>query len=239
MPEVNQQPWQSDMPNSFKESLTKLMQAGQNPLARCYARKLGVFSWEYLNDLKSAIISSSYLDASQLSDNFTNTRGFSVVFKRSGISEVIKEFPYFQPYLQVALKSACNAFYLNPLILESGGHVTSHVDCSLSAYGKVWTIPNLVSVLYVYVPEDLQGGELVLESSEPLAAALRYQKIAEIPPQFNTLLYFMGNLLHSVNPVQSSKPRISLICEQYTLEPNRLESIPEFEILSGANIKRY
>ncbi|MBJ7294855.1 MAG: hypothetical protein JHC73_00660 [Dolichospermum sp.] len=50
---------------------------------------------------------------------------------------------------------------------------------------------------------------------------------------------FMGNLLHSVNPVQSSKPRISLICEQYTLEPNRLESIPEFEILSGANIKRY
>jgi hypothetical protein len=64
------------------------------------------------------------------------------------------------------------------------------------------------------------------------------QKLAQIPPQSNTLLYFIGNLLHSVNPVKCSEARISLICEQYTLDSDRLQSIPEFEVLSGAMIKR-
>jgi hypothetical protein len=229
MPEVNQLSLQSDAPNSLKESLTKLMLSKKTSATRCYARKVNVFPLEYLDELKSAIVSSPYLAASQLSDRFTSTRGFSVVFKRSGIPEVVRQFPYFQPYLQMALKSSCNAFYLNSLILESDGHVETHVDCSLSSYGKVWTIPNLVSVLYVQVPEDLQGGELVLEKDDC--------KLAQITPQFNTLLYFIGSLFHSVNPVQSSQPRISLICEQYTLDPERLQSIPEFEVLSGKVMK--
>jgi hypothetical protein len=231
MPQVNQPSGELDMTTSLKESLTKLMQSRPNPTIRCYARKVNMFSVEYLKDLKSKIISSSYLAASHLSDRFTNTKGFSVVFKRSSIPEVVKQFPYFEPYLQVALKPACNAFYLNPLILQSGSRVEPHVDCSLSDYGKVWTIPNLVSVLYVYVPEDLQGGELILENND--------RQIAQITPQFNTLLYFIGSLLHSVNPVESAEPRISLICEQYNLDSNRLESIPEFEVLSGTMMKRY
>jgi hypothetical protein len=230
MAQVNQSSLQSDVPNSFKEPFKNLMQSRQSSGTRCYARKVNILSLEYLNELKSAIVSSPYLAASQLSERFTNTKGFSVVFKSSGIPEVVKQFPFFEPYLQVALKSACNAFYLNPLILESGSRVEPHVDCSLSEYGKVWTIPNLVSVLYVYVPEDLQGGELVLENND--------QKIAQIQPQSNTLLYFIGSLLHSVNPVQCSETRISLICEQYTLDSDRLQSIPEFEVLSGARIKR-
>lgn len=231
MPEVNQSSLQSDLPKSLKESLTKLIRSSENSATRCYARKVNVFSLEYLNDLKSAIISSPYLASSQLSDRFTGTKGFSVVFKRSGISEVVKQFPDFELYLEMALKSSCNAFYLNSLMMESGGRVETHVDCSLSDYGKVWTIPNLVSVLYVQVPEDLQGGELVLENDD--------RQLAQISPQFNALLYFIGNLLHSVNPVQSSQPRISLICEQYNLDPERLRSIPEFEILSGAMVKSY
>jgi hypothetical protein len=230
MAQVNQSSLQSDVPNSFKEPFKNLMQSRQSSGTRSYARKVNILSLEYLNELKSAIVSSPYLAASQLSERFTNTKGFSVVFKSSGIPELVKQFPFFEPYLQVALKSACNAFYLNPLILESGSRVEPHVDCSLSEYGKVWTIPNLVSVLYVYVPEDLQGGELVLENND--------QKIAQIQPQSNTLLYFIGSLLHSVNPVQCSETRISLICEQYTLDSDRLQSIPEFEVLSGARIKR-
>jgi hypothetical protein len=63
-------------------------------------------------------------------------------------------------------------------------------------------------------------------------------KIAQIQPQSNTLLYFIGSLIHSVNPVQCSETRISLICEQYTLDSDRLQSIPEFEVLSGARMKR-
>jgi hypothetical protein len=231
IPKANQSSLQSNLPMTFKESLIEVMQPVQTASTRCYARRFNVFSLEYLDELKSAIVSSPYLAASQLSDRFTSTKGFSVVFKRSGIPELVRQFPYFQPYLQMALKSACNAFYLNSLILESGGRVETHVDCSLSSYGKVWTIPNLVSVLYVHVPEDLQGGELVLEEDN--------RQLAQISPQFNTLLYFIGNLLHSVNPVQSSQPRISLICEQYTLDPERLQLIAEFEIFSGAMVKSY
>jgi len=229
MAQVNQSSLQSDVPNSFKGPFKNLMQSRQSYGTPCYARKVNILSLEYLNELKSAIVSSPYLAASKLSDFFTNTKGFSVVFKSSGIPQVVKQFPFFQPYLQIALKSACNAFYLNPLMLESDSRVEPHVDCSLSEYGKVWTTPNLVSVLYIYVPEDLQGGELVLENND--------QKIAQIQPQSNTLLYFIGSLLHSVNPVQCSETRISLICEQYTLDSNRLQSIPEFEVLSGARIK--
>ncbi|MCA9790197.1 MAG: hypothetical protein KC910_00320, partial [Candidatus Eremiobacteraeota bacterium] len=52
-----------------------------------------------------------------------------------------------------------------------------------------------------------------------------------VRPQANTLVEFLGSLRHSVRKVESSpdgKPRISLVCEQYTLKPETLEKIPEF-----------
>lgn len=197
-------------------------------ITKCYAQKHNVFPIEYLNELRSQILSCSYLAASQLGHNFTGTKGFSVIFKRSGIGEVERHFPFFKPYLQVALKQACNAFYLNPLVLEDGTRVEPHVDCSISSYSMIFTIPNLVSILYIQIPQDLQGGELVLQAGE--------HQVGIIEPRTNTLLYFRGDLLHSVNEVKSSQPRISLICEQYNLSATRLEHIPEFEIKSAADI---
>ena len=197
---------------------------------KCYSRQLNAFSTEYLKTLKSNILNSPYFGASQLSGNFIQTKGFSVIFKRSVIAEVEQVFPDFKPYLDTALKSSCNAFYLNPLILESSTYIESHVDCSISEYGMEMTIPNLVSVLYVYVPSDLQGGELVLQQST--------EQVWEIIPQMNTLLYFLGWTMHSVNPVKSSQKRISLICEQYNLSESRLSQIPDFEIKSGVNNKQ-
>jgi hypothetical protein len=197
-------------------------------ITKCYAQKHNVFPVEYLEELRSQILSCPYLAASQLSKSFTGTKGFSVIFKRSGIGEVEQHFPFFKPYLQVALKQACNAFYLNTLVLENGTTVEPHVDCSISSYGMTFTIPNLVSVLYIQVPQDLQGGELVLQAGEHPAGI--------IEPRTNTLLYFHGDLVHSVNEVKSSQPRISLICEQYNLSATRLEHIPEFEIKSAADI---
>jgi predicted 2-oxoglutarate/Fe(II)-dependent dioxygenase YbiX len=170
------------------------------------------------------ILSSPYLAASQLSESFAGTKGFSLVFKRSGIGEVERHFPFFQPYLRVALMPDCNAFYLNPLVLEGGTRVEPHVDCSLSDYNQLIAIPIIVSVLYVQVPSDLQGGELVLQE--------RGNKVGQIQPQTNTLLYFRGDLTHSVNQVKSSQARISLVCEQYNLSETRLQQIPEFEIQS-------
>ncbi|AFY58617.1 hypothetical protein Riv7116_6268 [Rivularia sp. PCC 7116] len=192
---------------------------------KCYSQRKDAFSNEYLEFLKKDILNSPYLAASQLSDGFVETQGFSVVFKRSTIAEVEKKLPYFKPYLDTALKSSCNAFYLNPLILNSDTYVEPHVDCSISEYGMEMVMPNLVSVLYVQVPSDLKGGELVLQQSE--------EQVWQITPQINTLLYFLGWITHSVNRVESSHKRISLICEQYNLSESRLNKIPDFEIKSG------
>jgi len=199
------------------------------PQPRCYAERSHYLSIEDLQNIAQTITTSPYLAESQLSTNFQGSRGFSVIFTRSGIDRVKEHFPSFTPYLQKALKSGCNAFYLNPLLLTEGMGVEPHVDCSISSYGMVMTIPKLVSVLYVQVPKDMTGGELVLKAGKRL--------VGSIVPQTNTLVYFLGNLLHSVNPVKCSQPRISLICEQYNLSAERLKNIPDFEIKSGA--KKY
>ena len=184
--------------------------------------KSQAFPLDYLKSLEKQILSCPYLGASQLSDSFAGTKGFSVVFKRSAIAQVKNHFPFLDQYLDTALNSNCNTFYLNPLIIEKGTFVEPHIDSSISSFTKTTTFPAIVSVLYVKVPPDLRGGEFILHSSE--------QQIDKIEPQVNTLLYFRGNLEHWVSKVESSQSRISLVCEQYNLAANLLESVPEFMI---------
>jgi predicted 2-oxoglutarate/Fe(II)-dependent dioxygenase YbiX len=191
---------------------------------KVYSRRDNLFSPKYLDELRSQIIFSPYLSNSQLSESFADTKGFSIIFKRSSIERVEKHFSYFSSYFKEALKSSCNAFYLNTLILESGNSVAEHLDCSISSYNMIYTNPLLVSVFYVDIPNDLQGGELVIKVKE---------EELQIKPQINTLVFFLGNLSHKVNQVKSSQSRISLVCEQYNLNAERLQKIPEFEIKSG------
>ena len=174
--------------------------------------------------MSAKISSSNYLGESQLSDSFVTTKGFSVIFTRAKINQVKKHFPFFQTYLTTALNPKCNAFYLNSLILEAKSCIKPHIDCSISAYCKSLAIANLVSVLYVDVPSNLEGGELVLAQGKT--------KVATIKPETNTLLRFRGDLLHSVNEVRNSTTRISLVCEQYLLTENKLREIPEFKVES-------
>lgn len=152
------------------------------------------------------------------------TKGFSVVFQRSGLAEVEQQFPFFKPYLNQALQPTCNAFYLNPLLLKEGSRVDPHIDRSLRSYCKVIEPPVFVSVLYVQVPSDMQGGELVLHCHK--------RQVGQIKPQMNTLLYFQGDLIHSVNPVKTLGNRLSLICEQYSLSEAELQEIPQFTVES-------
>jgi Rps23 Pro-64 3,4-dihydroxylase Tpa1-like proline 4-hydroxylase len=82
----------------------------------------------------------------------------------------------------------------------------------------------LVSVLYIQVPTTLNGGELVLCHNK--------RQVGQIRPKMNTLLYFQGNLTHSVKEVTSPGTRLSLVCEQYSLSETELLEIPEFTIES-------
>ena len=182
------------------------------------------FSSEYLNNLWGEIQACRYFAINNLNRDFVGTKGFSVVFRRSHISTVEQKFPYFKPYLDLALQPGCNAFYLNPLQLKEGSRVDPHIDRSLRSYCKTVEPPAVVSVLYVRLPENMEGGELVLKSHK--------RQLGQIKPQANTLVYFQGDLTHSVNAVKTPGNRLSLVCEQYSLSEAELAEIPEFTVES-------
>ncbi|MFB2924297.1 2OG-Fe(II) oxygenase [Aerosakkonema sp. BLCC-F2] len=193
---------------------------------RYYSQQRDAFSINYLNDLRGEILACPYFATNNLNRDFIGTKGFSVVFHRSHIGEVEQRFPFFKPYLDRALLPTCNAFYLNPLLLKEGSRVDPHIDRSLRSYCKAIDPPMFVSVLYVQVPPNLEGGELVLRNYK--------QQVGQIKPQVNTLVYFQGDLTHSVNAVKSSGTRLSLVCEQYSLSETELEEIPLFIVESRA-----
>jgi predicted 2-oxoglutarate/Fe(II)-dependent dioxygenase YbiX len=189
-----------------------------------YFQQNQVFSLSYLHDLRGEILACNYLAVNNLNRDFVGTKGFSVVFRRSYLEKVTQRFPFFRAYLEQALQPDCNAFYLNPLVLGAGSRVDPHIDRSLRSYCKTINPPQVVSVLYVQVPTDMQGGELVLRN--------RKQQVGQIKPEVNKLIYFQGDLTHSVNAVKTSSTRLSLVCEQYSLEESELLDIPDFTIES-------
>lgn len=189
-----------------------------------YSLHLNAFPAPYLDDLRGQILACTYLATNNLNRDFVDTKGFSVVFQRSKLEAVKRQFPFFKPYLDQALQPSCNAFYLNPLLLKQGSRVDPHIDRSLRSYHKTIEPPLVVSVLYVQVPPYLEGGELVLRSHK--------QQVGQIKPQANTLVYFQGDLTHSIKAVKTAGTRLSLVCEQYNLDESELRAIPEFTIES-------
>lgn len=193
-----------------------------------YQFQSDIFPDRYLKKLWGQIHASPYFVINNLNRDFVETKGFSVVFQRDGLPLVEKEFPFFKPYLEIALQPDCNAFYLNPLLLKQGSRVDPHIDRSLRSYCKTIDPPLLVSVLYVRVPDNMVGGELILRSAK--------RQVGRIIPQVNTLVYFQGDLTHSVAAVQTTGNRLSLVCEQYALTPEELEQIPRFTVESRSAV---
>jgi hypothetical protein len=184
------------------------------------------FAPDYLDQLRRQIRACRWFTVNNLNRDFVGTRGFSVVFRRDAIARAIAEFPCFEPYLARALRADCNAFYLNPLQLESGSRVDPHIDRSLRSYCKDITTPLQVSVLYVDVPPAMQGGALVLQRGK--------KTLARITPRPNLLLAFDGDLMHSVERVDSPGLRLSLVCEQYALDERELAQIPSYRVETRA-----
>lgn len=191
-----------------------------------YDQQVAAFPVSYLNDLRGEILACPHFAVNNLNRDFVGTKGFSVVFQRGALKEVERQFPFFKTYLERVLQPTCNAFYLNPLLLKEGSRVEPHIDRSLRSYCKTIEPPVAVSVLYVQVPSDLRGGELVLRHSK--------HQVGQIQPQTNTLILFQGDLTHSINVMQSAGSRLSLVCEQYCLCEAELQDIPEFRIESRA-----
>ena len=184
------------------------------------------FDADYLALLRDRIRKSRYFTTNNLNRDFVGTKGFSVVFRREQVSRVEAEFPWAAPFLDRTLRADCNAFYLNPLQLERGSVVMPHIDRSLRAYVLDIDPPLAVSVLYVDVPADLRGGELVLRRGKKF--------LARVTPRAGTLLEFEGDLEHSVERVDTAGKRLSLVCEQYALDEEQLDLVPDYRIETRA-----
>ncbi|MFY0563739.1 2OG-Fe(II) oxygenase [Archangium lansingense] len=180
-----------------------------------------------IESIRSAILGSSLLGETNLSSQFSGTYGFSVTFRREALSEVTGRFPAFAPFLETALLPDCNAFLLNPLLIQNGRGVEAHLDRSMGHYGAGIGCPVAVSVLYVHVPEQLAGGELRLYH--------RGARVAALAPMARSLVTFRGDLVHEVVAVETGAPelseaRISLVVEQYRLSEALLEKVPQLEL---------
>lgn len=180
----------------------------------------------------SEVAASPYLAPTTLNSGFVGTLGFSVTFKRgAGQRTLAKYLPQTANYLERMLDPLCNAFFLNPLVILESRHVGEHVDCSL----RTWTYPEeppcplKVSVLYLEVPPlQKDAGSLLLYF---------WGRTKAISPKANMLVEFDGRLPHEVSTVSGEQPqqqtrRVSLVCEQYVLEPELLSRVPEHHLNS-------
>jgi hypothetical protein len=181
--------------------------------------------------IRKAILDSPLLADTNLSGQFSGTYGFSVTFRKEATSEVTACFPAFAPFLQAALLPDCDAFLLNPLLVQRGRGVGAHIDRSLEFYKVGIGCPVAVSVLYVQVPERLSGGELRLYH--------RGEQVAALAPMPRSLVTFRGDLTHEVAAVETAAPerteaRISLVVEQYRVPEPLKAAVPRFELRTRA-----
>lgn len=189
----------------------------------------------YVEALRRYVLDSPYLAANNLNYRFAGTRGFSVVFRRDGLARVREQFPIFAPYLDRTVDEACNAFFLNPLVVcapanphDAPAGVAMHVDRSLRSFTAPHEPPNprRVSVLYVQVPREMRGGVLRFYHG--------YMPVGRVCPRENMLVNFQGGLRHEVTATQlpAGTARLSLVCEHYVLDAALLARVPEFTVRS-------
>lgn len=197
----------------------------------------GLFSEDYLSRAADFVKNHELLSGTTLNTRFYGTEGFTISFTRAGFARLKKSFPVFHEYVETVAPDRANAFFINPLIIASGAHVGAHVDRSL----RSWTHPEIppcpikVSVLYLEVPDDLEGGSLLLYP--PLWTLQRRPRIF---PKTGLLFEFRGDLRHEVAEVKkASTPRISLVMEQYELPPYLLRSIPDMYVRSSREFSSF
>lgn len=204
--------------------------------------------------LKSDLLASPYVARSTLAGSFRGSRGFAIVFTHEGRAALEKRFPFLPGYLARALNPDIgrrlqpwprrlfgrdartpNAFYLNLLLLGDGGGVGRHVDATLRGPSGIENaVPERVSVLYLSVPPRRSGGELRLFRDA--------KQVASLAPEIGTLLFFRGDLLHEVVPLEGAPEgalRASLVCEQYHLPPEGLARLQPLQVQSKAGFEAY
>ncbi|GMI03677.1 hypothetical protein TrRE_jg6745 [Triparma retinervis] len=204
------------------------------------------------------ILSSS---SSSLGAGFANTQGYIFRFSTSGIPR-LRSHEWAKPLLPFfnqALDPLSNAFVLNVLKCNPSSSSSSsspsppyavdwHRDATLALKPEAAALnikPRLafsVSVLYLSVPEDIEGGELHLrDTTRPLWRGSEDKAIDErIVPKSNCCCIFRGDAEHAVQAHKSEcgGSRISVVLEQYRVPTGTQPWLSEFEVVDPNDFVR-
>lgn len=174
------------------------------------------------SEMVSAIVGSEHFGPSVLGQEFVNTTGLSLVFRRDHLAAVVSNFPYLAPLLNAALFEHSNAFYINPLVLDRRSRVGEHVDCRYMPDTGARILPTVVSVYYAEIDKEMTGGDLVFVTDDGDIA---------VRPCVNEFLHFVGSARHYVSRIGNDCRRVSIVIEQYHLEGATLEAFPECHLV--------
>ncbi len=198
--------------------------------------------------LRDALLDSPLVGRSTLAGPFQASRGFAVIFREGGRARLLERFPALGPYLDQVLGRPAvraltpwlhrvtrvpNAWYLNVLLVSAGGRVGLHVDATLArVVERPTAVPELVSVLYLTVPEA-EGGQLKIYSGD--------STVAVVEPEEDMVVHFRGDLAHEVCPFEGAAGalRASLVIEQYHLGEAELSKVPDFRVDSRGGFRAY
>eukprot|EP00614_Pseudopedinella_elastica_P007597 CAMPEP_0172595374 /NCGR_PEP_ID=MMETSP1068-20121228/14924_1 /TAXON_ID=35684 /ORGANISM="Pseudopedinella elastica, Strain CCMP716" /LENGTH=335 /DNA_ID=CAMNT_0013393865 /DNA_START=156 /DNA_END=1164 /DNA_ORIENTATION=- len=259
---------------AFDDGVRQFREIKNGPVITCtqdaplYRRKDAYLSQPSFDELQASILSDRRLNqVNTLSgQNFAGTRGWVTKFTRIGLKEMFKmnEYQHVRHFLETTILSEANAFVLNVLLvpISTDKYFSSRTSSFLSGTSldldsvKMHVDDTLiknhhahqVTVLYLSVPDDMDGGELLLryggkERGVPDASSA---PDALIKPGENSLIVFRGDAFHSVNRAvrnsssassSSAQPssRVSLVLEQYVLGNSTLSVIPSFQELDPQN----
>ena len=166
-------------------------------------------------------------------ETFGKTRGFVLKFNEDGLERFRskKEYACFVDVFDRLRAPLTNAFVMNVLLCElqdysaydaNGMAVGLHLDDTVGIFSKHEFVAHQVSVLYVSVPEDMEGGQLELFPYGNGATPENVEPTEAVEPKENLMATFRGDAFHRVRAyrTRSKRERVSLVLEQYHIGDN-------------------
>lgn len=198
------------------------------------------FSEQEFQSLRDCVLSHPLIGYNELNQNgFSTTKGLLIRWNKDGDSRLRAE-PHLAcliPYYDKLRFDKANGFVMNILVAPpmknaeeaTKASVGRHIDDTLKLVDTEGSKPEFaaheVSVLYIQVPEGLQGGALKIftpdmsdgEESEDEEAEKKDETFEILPPKTGRLVRFRGDAPHEVLGCYGGdgRPRVSLILEQY------------------------
>lgn len=200
---------------------------------------------EDFKKVANCLVGHPSIASNPLADStFSGTTGFATRFGGpKGVERFLAEtkfncgdFNPLLPFYHAALDPKSTGFVMNVLVADkpkegsAGIVVVKHVDNMLGIETpNTEYYPHTVNVLYLNVPDDIEGGHLDIMGLDHM----NEKPVSSVQPTRNTLCRFRGDAYHQVRgyDTNSTDKRISLVFEQYRVHPQHESELLEYETI--------